>query len=97
MNMITFYYLMLIFGAIQNEPDFTSNLNTNEVEFSKYMYSIILQCIVIIIFYDFNLVEFGRILYIGFTIIFITVLFFNIFTSSIQTENNITNFKLLAI
>ncbi len=71
----------------QNGSGFINLLNTDEVEFSKFMYSLILQCIIIIIFYDFNLVQYGRILYIGITIIFIIILFN---TATIRIQNNIT-------
>ncbi len=92
MNIITFYYFMYICGNIvssQNGSGFINLLNTDEVEFSKFMYSLILQCAIIVIFYDFNLVQYGRILYIGITIIFIVILF-NTATIRIQNENNIT-------
>lgn len=81
---------MYICGNIvlsQNGSGFINLLNTDEVEFSKFMYSIILQCTIIVIFYDFNLVQYGRILYIG--IIFMIILFN---TPTIQNENNITDF-----
>jgi|694.fasta_scaffold01108_5 hypothetical protein len=81
---------MYICGNIllsQNGSGFINILNTDEVEFSKFMYSIILQCAIIVIFYDFNLVQYGRILYIGITIIFIVILFN---TATIRIQNNIT-------
>jgi|LakMenE18May11ns_1017448.scaffolds.fasta_scaffold9954806_4 hypothetical protein len=95
MNLITFYIILMMIGiniTEQLENSIINLLNEDEVYLYKFVLSFILQTIIIILAYDFNILEYMRIMYFMMIIIIILTVFPPVFYHFI--EINIVNLSI---
>ena len=95
MNLITFYIILMMIGiniTEQLENSIINLLNEDEVYLYKFVVSFILQTIIIILAYDFNILEYMRIMYFMMIIIIILTVFPPVFYHFI--EINIVNLSI---
>ena len=89
MNLITFYIILMMIGiniTEQLENSIINLLNEDEVYLYKFVLSFILQTIIIILAYDFNILEYMRIMYFMMIIIIILTVFPPVFYHFIDKE-----------
>jgi hypothetical protein len=89
MNLITFYIILMMIGiniTEQLENSIINLLNEDEVYLYKFVLSFILQTIIIILAYDFNIFEYMRIMYFMMIIIIILSVFPPVFYHFIEID-----------
>jgi hypothetical protein len=96
MKLFTFYCILTIIGfnisaQLEQENSIINLINEDELYLSKFVLSFLLQSIIIIVIYDFHLVEYMRIMYFVFVLILIATVipffFYNFINIFILTDN----------